>query len=180
MDKRAPRVLRRRISPTSARRRLVATATSSILAVGLLGVGQAPATAVPVENAVMVKTLLGADTYEARVQKLINKRRTNNGLRRVRFIHCADGTAERWSRHLAANDLFYHQSMDVVLTKCDAVYAGETLGRGGMTPRRLVRMWMRSPGHRAVLLSRKARRIGVGATRDDQGRWVVAANFVRK
>lgn len=180
MDTRALGVPRRPARRNRLGRRLVATVTTSILTLGLVSTVQAPAAAVPVENAVMVKTLLSADTYEARVQTLINKRRANRGLRRLRFITCADRTAERWSRHLAADDLFYHQSMDRVLRRCDAVYAGETLGRGGMTPRRLVRLWMNSPGHRAVLLSRKARRVGVGAVRDDHGRWVVTANFVRR
>ncbi|HJR36919.1 MAG TPA: CAP domain-containing protein, partial [Nocardioidaceae bacterium] len=60
-----------------------------------------------------------------------------------------------------------------------AMYAGETLGRGAISPRRLVRMWMHSDGHRHVLLSRKSRRIGIGAVPDAYGRWVVAANFMR-
>jgi uncharacterized protein YkwD len=35
--------------------------------------------------------------------------------------------------------------------------------------RRVVRMWMASPGHRAVLLSPKSRRIGVGRERGRLG-----------
>ena len=69
--------------------------------------------------------------------------------------------------------------MSYVLNRCDARYAGETLGRGTMSPRRLVTMWMRSPAHRSVLLSRKSRRIGVGVAPDRYGRWVITANFVR-
>ncbi len=69
--------------------------------------------------------------------------------------------------------------MGSVLDKCNAQYAGETLGRGSMSPRKLVRMWMHSPGHREILLTPKARRIGIGATPDSSGGWVVAANFVR-
>ena len=71
------------------------------------------------------------------------------------------------------------QSAKAYARICNAVYAGETLGRGTITPRTLVRMWMRSDGHRAVLLNSKSRRIGVGATPDSSGRWVVAANFMR-
>jgi uncharacterized protein YkwD len=69
--------------------------------------------------------------------------------------------------------------MEDLLTRCDARYAGETLARGSVAPRRLVRMWMHSDGHRRVLMSSKARRIGIGASPDTQGRWVVAANFMR-
>jgi uncharacterized protein YkwD len=117
--------------------------------------------------------------YERRVQRLINKRRTAHDLRRLRLADCPETTAKRWSRHLARSDEFYHQSMTDLLDKCDAVYAGETLGRGSMTPRKLVRMWMESEGHRAVLLSRKSRRIGIGASVMADGRHVVAANFIR-
>jgi uncharacterized protein YkwD len=46
-----------------------------------------------------------------------------------------------------------------------ADWVGENVGavrRRGNTARRIVRMWMASPGHRAVLLSPSGRRIGVG------------------
>jgi uncharacterized protein YkwD len=117
--------------------------------------------------------------YERRVQRQVNIRRARHGLPRLRLASCPHGTARRWSRYLAVNDAFYHQSMTSVLDQCNARYAGETLGRGTIAPNTLVRMWMQSPPHRDILLSRKSRRVGVGATRDPAGRWVVAANFVR-
>ena len=40
-------------------------------------------------------------------------------------------------------------------------------------------MWMHSPPHRAVLMSKSPRRIGIGATPNARGEWVVAANFMR-
>jgi uncharacterized protein YkwD len=122
---------------------------------------------------------MASGTYEKRVQYWVNVRRTNHGLRPLRFQRCTDRSAERWSRYLANNDLFYHQSMDRLLSRCNARYAGETLARGAVYPKRVVRMWMRSPGHRAILLSRSPRRIGIGAHLDSSGRWVVAANFTR-
>ena len=38
---------------------------------------------------------------------------------------------------------------------------------------------MQSPPHRKVLLSKHAKRIGVGAYTDSTGAWVTAANFTR-
>ena len=38
---------------------------------------------------------------------------------------------------------------------------------------------MHSPPHRQVLLSQQPRRIGIGATPNAGGEWVVAANFMR-
>jgi uncharacterized protein YkwD len=68
--------------------------------------------------------------------------------------------------------------MDALMERCDAYYAGETLARGSVGPRRVVTLWMHSPSHRAVLLNPRPRRIGVGATPDVYGRWVVAADFM--
>jgi uncharacterized protein YkwD len=160
-----------------------AVAGTALAALVALGVPAQPQTA---DRTVSGQTLAPAGattissyTYERRVQRLVNVRRAHHGLPRLRFASCPDGTAERWSRYLALQDAFYHQSMTSVLDRCHAMYAGETLGRGTMSPHRLVRMWMQSPAHREVLLSPKSRRIGVGANRDVFGRWVVAANFVR-
>lgn len=122
---------------------------------------------------------LSSSAYEQRVQHWVNVQRSQHGKPSLRFARCPDGTAERWAGHLAESGGFYHQSMGRVLGKCDARYAGETLGKGAISPRTLVRMWMNSPGHRKVLLSRDSRVIGVGAKMTGSGQWVTAANFVR-
>lgn len=116
--------------------------------------------------------------YQRRVKVWINRMRLAHGLPRLHFAACTDRVADRWSKHLALKDEFYHQHLMPILVKCDAYYAGETLGRGSITPRRLVYLWMHSPEHRAVLLSPHARRIGVGSYPDKYGRWVTAAEFM--
>jgi uncharacterized protein YkwD len=166
----------------SPRRAALATALAAVLTLGTPALSAAPAQAVKTQTQIQTRssaTALAPEIYEARVQRMVNRRRANHGLPRLRMSACADRSAERWSRHLAARSAFYHQSMWDVLERCNARYAGETLGRGSMRPFRLVQMWMRSPGHRAVLLSGKARRIGVGMSTEASGRLVVAANFVR-
>lgn len=173
----------RTITRSFARLAAVALASSAIT-IGASGATLAPATAVQPVTAqpvvATVKTALAApETYERRVHRLVNLRRANHGLRPLKFAGCADSSAESWASYLARNNEFFHQSMLDVLNRCDAQYAGETLGRGAMAPRKLVRMWMESPGHRAVLLSSKSTRLGIGAAPDAYGRWVVAANFIR-
>ena len=159
---------------------LTGSAVGLALTAATLAAPAAAATApTTFETTSVTMTAVALDTYEQRVQRLINKRRANHGLRRVRFARCANRVAEEWSRHLSETGLFEHRSMAEVLDRCNARYAGETLGRGTMGPRKLVRMWMRSPGHRAILLSPKPRRIGVGASPDDSGRLLVTANFIR-
>lgn len=117
--------------------------------------------------------------YEKQVQHRVNVVRKAHGLPSLRLASCTDDVAERWNTHLAKNDLFYHQSMWDILDRCDATYAGETLGRGAITPQVLVRMWMHSAGHRAVLMSPLSRRIGVASQKDAFGRWVTTADFMR-
>ena len=121
---------------------------------------------------------MDSGAYESRVQYYINQKRAARGLPKLRLESCTDGTAERWAKYLATNNEFYHQSMSTIINKCNAYYAGETLGRGAISPRQLVYLWMHSPAHKDVLLSRHARRIGVGAYVAD-GQWVTAANFTK-
>lgn len=164
------------------RPRLLASALLVILMAAssaLVMTAPASATASATTARVASYPLMAPRTYEERVQHWVNVKRNNHNLPSLQFATCPDESAERWSSYLARNDEFYHQSMSAVLARCNAVYAGETLGRGAITPHRLVRMWMNSPGHRNVLLSPTSRRIGIGATPDAFGRWVVAANFVR-
>lgn len=121
-----------------------------------------------------------SDTYyEQGVQYWVNRVRKQHGLRPLSLAGCTDGVAEKWSTVLATTNSFYHQSMVALLNRCHARYAGETLGRGSISPHTLVTMWMHSPPHRAVLMSASPNRIGIGATPNASGEWVVAANFMR-
>ena len=126
------------------------------------------------------RTVMTGDTYEAKVELLVNKRRAAHGLRPVRFESCADLTAERWAEQIASTGDLVHQSSGAIIGACHVSYAGETLGRGRFGPRTLLRKWMRSPLHRAVVLSPLAKRIGVGSHLDGSGRWVTSASFTRR
>ena len=126
------------------------------------------------------RTVMSSDTYEAKVELLVNARRAHHGLRPLHFESCADMTAERWAERVASTGDFVHQSSGAIIDACRVTYAGETLGRGSFGPRALVRSWMRSPMHRTVVLSPLARRIGVGSDLDDSGQWVTSASFTRR
>ena len=118
-------------------------------------------------------------TYENQVIYYINVQRHLNGLPPVTSAGCPESTSALWATHLASTDGFYHQSMYTLLDKCHAHYAGETLGRGDISPETLVTMWMNSPPHHAVLMSPSPDRIGVGAVLNANGEWVTAANFIK-
>jgi uncharacterized protein YkwD len=122
---------------------------------------------------------MSSDTFEQQVQYYVNQERARRGMRKVTFHACTDYYAERWSQHLASTSRFYHQSLTPFFSKCGARYAGETLARGTVTPRRVVTMWLNSAPHRRVMLSTKPNRIGLGAVLDSRGNWIVTANFTR-
>lgn len=158
-----------------ALRALVAAIALALTTLGLTALSAVPASAAS-SSAIMS---MSSGTYEAKVQYYVNVKRAKHGLGKLRIDSCADGTAERWAQHLAVTDSFYHQDMGNILDTCHSYYAGETLGRGTISPHRLVYLWMHSPAHRHVLLSRYAKRIGVGSYVDSHGQWVTAANFTK-
>ena len=164
-----------------ARKILTATLVTLVTSAGVTAA--APATAaVPAASAVATSSVYPAYSdayYEQGVQYWVNRVRKQHGLRPLSVATCTDGVAESWSSFLATTNSFYHQSMTKLLTQCHARYAGETLGKGAITPRTLVTMWMHSAPHRAVLMSGSPTRIGIGATPSPSGEWVVAANFMR-
>ena len=122
---------------------------------------------------------MSARSYESLVIRRINTVRTARNLRALTSAPCPDQAANRWSSRMASTGDFRHQSMQRLLNSCDATYAGETLGRGKISPRTLVSMWMRSTPHRRILLSSSPRRIGVGARPNARGEWLVTADFMR-
>lgn len=157
--------------------RTLVSALSIALVTVALGFVSTPAQAATARTSTVMS--MSSGSYEKQVQYFINKKRAKRGLSKLRLQSCTDGTAERWAKHLATTNSFYHQNMGTVLNTCNAYYAGETLGRGAISPRRLVYLWMHSPAHKAVLLSRHAKRIGVGSYIDSNGQWVTAANFTK-
>jgi uncharacterized protein YkwD len=126
-------------------------------------------------------TSLSMDELEDRLMAEINQARAANGLAKVWvFDACTDRLAEQWGEHIARTGLFEHRDQNEVIDRCDNTWAGETLVRGsGLTPRAMVDLWLDSPGHRAILLSPRAKRAGIAITRDDQGRMIGVVNLVR-
>lgn len=117
--------------------------------------------------------------HEDRVLVAVNRERVRAGLPRVRFFHgCADALAEAWAVKLAVLGDLVHRDPQVLLDRCGYGWAGETLVSGtGLTPKAAVRAWMSSPSHRAVLMTRRADRAGIGTVRGLDGRLYTVLNF---
>jgi uncharacterized protein YkwD len=119
----------------------------------------------------------------------VNDVRSGRGLVPLRVSHALNRAAESHSRDMLRSDFFDHSSSDGtsferrVRRYTGAGMIGETLA---WTARRhggagtIVRMWMNSAPHRAVLLSPGFRRIGIArrwGTLGGSARSVVTADF---
>ena len=112
------------------------------------------------------------DRTEKSIVRALNRQRAAHGLARLRGSGNLARAANYHSGEMVAHDYFGHNSRDGssfdrrVRRFARHRALGETLAMlGGCRPRsagRVVRMWMNSPPHRAVVLSPGYRRVGIG------------------
>jgi uncharacterized protein YkwD len=109
---------------------------------------------------------------------LINRERRARGLRALRMSRTLARPAQRHSADMAARRYFSHTSPAGTTMSARIARSGYTRGRRYVigeniawgtgtvsTPASIVRSWMRSPGHRANILSPRYREIGIGVVR---------------
>jgi uncharacterized protein YkwD len=118
------------------------------------------------------------DGTERKVVKLVNRIRARHGLRRLKASRTLAHAASDHTGDMLRADYLSHSSSDGtpmetrVRRYTGARWIGENIAitsRRRRVARRVVRMWMASPTHRAVLLSPRSRRIGVGRERGRLG-----------
>ncbi len=105
-----------------------------------------------------------------------NDRRAAHDLRRLSRGDCLQDFARRQARRMANQQRMFHQDLGRVMSTCNLVAAGENVAYGYSSGRATVRAWMHSPGHRANILSRTYRGMGLAA-RKSGGVWYVAQVF---
>jgi uncharacterized protein YkwD len=121
------------------------------------------------------------DRSERKVIRLVNRIRGRGGLPRISRSPALMRSADYHSWDMLRADFFAHtsangQSMsDRVRRFKPAARIGENLAwvprkRGRNSASAVVRMWMESPGHRAVILNSGFRRIGIGRRTGSLGR----------
>jgi uncharacterized protein YkwD len=104
---------------------------------------------------------------------LINRRRIRNDRRAVRGANTLANAAQGHSEAMVTQDFFAHEGDGTPASRAAAAgykagggfTVGENIGwgSGGLaTPDAIVDAWMSSPAHRAVILSRRFRQVGVG------------------
>jgi uncharacterized protein YkwD len=148
--------------PRATRRLWAAAGIGGLLAAMLMTLGSAPASA----------RSASLDQLEIRIVALINGNRANAGLPPVRVSRRLARSADAHSRDMARRGFFAHDSssgLDFaarIRRYSRAARFGENLAyvpralRRGVAER-VVGLWMASPPHRAMILSRAFRRIGV-------------------
>lgn len=160
------------------------TRTPALIFLLLLVAGLAPATA-PSDAA-------HRSYAERAVIRRVNYVRAQHGLAAVRFSRGLSRAADAHTRDMLQRDFFAHESSDGtsfdrrVHRFVDARAVGETLAaveqRRGVAAL-VVKLWMESPPHRAVVLAPQFRRIGVArrwGELDGIGRAVVTADFASR
>lgn len=108
-------------------------------------------------------------TFEEQVVKLVNEKRAAAGLKALKSTSSLNNAAEKKSKDMRDKGYFSHTSptygnLPSMLQKFDISYkaAGENIAAGQTTPASVVSSWMKSPGHKANILSKKYTHIGVG------------------
>ena len=119
-------------------------------------------------------------TYESQVVNRTNDYRSARDLVRLKTHSCVDRFAESNAARMAASHDFEHQDLRRVLDECNLTGVAENIAYGYTSGNKTVDAWMGSPGHRKNILTPSMRYIGVGAVRDDDGRWWVAQVFGTK
>jgi uncharacterized protein YkwD len=123
---------------------------------------------------------LTSTTYEKDVITWTNAKRADNKLVAVTAQSCVDGYAEKQATWLAGHRKLEHQNLKTILKGCKLTSVSENIAYGYPSGKDVVGAWMRSPGHKANILSSKMRLIGVGAVQDKNGVWWVSQVFGKK
>ena len=104
------------------------------------------------------------DRGERTVIRAINRARAAHGLRGLRANRRLARAADSHSRDMLRSDFFSHGAFAQRVRRYASFRRiGETIAMTTRcSARTVVRMWLNSPPHRAVLLSGRFRRVGVG------------------
>jgi uncharacterized protein YkwD len=150
-------------------RSLTAALAASCFAATLFA---APAAAAGCRGAGRTPSGASAGTLRSALLCVVNRRRAEHGLRALRPDRRIRAAAQRHARDMARRGYFAHQRAggpDLTARLRRAGWSGRAWGEAiaygcgaAGSPRATVRRWMHSPPHRAILLSGRYRRAGVG------------------
>jgi len=132
--------------------------------------------AAPVQAAPADQRPTAQKRYANSAFKATNNRRADHGRRALKRNDCIQKWARRNARRMARLQVMDHQRMRPIMRDCGRAPA-ENIAYGYPTGRAVVRGWMHSDGHRANILDRGHRVMGIAARKGADGRWYVAQVF---
>lgn len=123
------------------------------------------------------------DRVERAVVDALKRERAAHGLGALHPRRALARVADRHSRHMARSGVLHHGAWSQRLRRVARGRSGETIavvgGEGRALAQRVVRAWMASPPHRAVLLDPHVRRIGVARRASHRG-WFFTADVAQR
>jgi uncharacterized protein YkwD len=134
----------------------------------------APASAAVCKNRGVDPSTTSLKTVEKATLCLLNQKRRQNGLRKLKHNKRLSRASKRHSRSMVARKVFEHGNFvgrikaARYLKGAGSWSVGENIawGSGQLgTPEEIVRAWMNSPPHRHNILASKFREIGIGVVR---------------
>ena len=164
--------------------------TKWLVPVAALAAAVGCALSLPAAASAAERSVTAANAIESPIAKRINEIRRARGLRPLRVSYKLVRAANAHSGSMAKGGYFSHTSADgTVFWKRIARYYPRTSRRwtvgenllwfsGDVSARRAVQMWMQSPGHRRVLLSRNWTQVGISAVRATDAGGVYGGNDV--
>jgi uncharacterized protein YkwD len=119
-------------------------------------------------------TPASAGTYRAQMFALINQARTNHGVHALKLNIDLSHAARHHSRRMADLGYVFHTpNIPGKLKDVSWSISGENIGMAH-TLKRVRKLWMNSPLHRANLLNNQFDKVGVGVVHRDGWFWVTA------
>jgi uncharacterized protein YkwD len=145
--------------------RVALLALAALLPASLL---TSPAAAVPTPEAV----------YASQARKAANAERTSRDLPKFSKSACLQKAAVAQAKRMASRGLIFHQPLGPILGRCGLQTVGENVAYGFPSGTAVIAGWMNSPQHRANILNRGYRQMGLAARKDGDV-WYVAQVFGR-
>ena len=172
--------------PESRHRRTLISITALLVACSLI---PSPAVAAECRSAHVAAAAQSEASAEAAVACEINQARRSHGLAtlerhdelaRAGGRHAADMVRRSYFSHVSPGGQTFAERLRAAGYADGRWAAGEVLAwgtRGRSTPGAIVAAWMRSPGHRQVLLNPRYRDVGIGFARGNPAGGAVGATY---
>lgn len=98
-----------------------------------------------------------SSSTQQQILDLVNTERGKGGLKPLTLTSYLNGTAQQWSQTMSNANSMYHSTLSF-----NGGYKGENIAHGQTTPSQVMYDWMHSEGHRANIMSKNFKHLGVG------------------